>query len=151
MLELQQEVCDFMTAQSSAYFSLQAMVQALPPLFSGHGVRKGGNVLGLDREKEDLILLLFTMAVESEDQEVLGRAQMRKWGDAVLEFARGRGSAVDWQYINSSYGYQDPLSSCGPENVLKIQQAVAKYDPNGIFQTRAPGGFKIAKSSGYGL
>ena len=151
MLELQQEVCDFMTARSSEYFSSQAMVQALPTLFSEYGVAKGGNVLGLDREKEDLILLLFTMAVESEEQEALGRAQMRKWGDAVMEFARGRNSTAEWQYINYSYDYQDPLSSYGPENVLKIQKAAAKYDPNGIFQTRAPGGFKITKRSGYGL
>lgn len=151
MLELHQEVCDFMTAQSSEYYSSQAMFQAIPTLFSEHSVQKGGNVLGLDREKEDLIMLLFTMAVESKEQEAIAQAQMRQWGDAVMEFARSRGSAADWQYINYAYDYQDPLSSYGAENVRKIRQAAAKYDPNGVFQTRAPGGFKVTKRSGYGV
>lgn len=39
---------------------------------------------------------------------------------------------------------QNPLESYGPENVAKIRAAAAKYDPDGIFQTLVPGGFKIS-------
>jgi hypothetical protein len=40
---------------------------------------------------------------------------------------------------------QNPLGSYGAENVAKIRAAASKYDPTEIFQTRAPGGFKISK------
>lgn len=42
--------------------------------------------------------------------------------------------------------FQDPLGSYGPRNVAKIREVAKKYDPKGVFQNKAPGGFKISKA-----
>lgn len=41
--------------------------------------------------------------------------------------------------------HQNPLRSFGQENVAKMAAAAAKHDPDGIFQIRVPGGFKISR------
>ncbi|KAK8054670.1 hypothetical protein PG994_009737 [Apiospora phragmitis] len=151
VLELHDELCAFMAAQSpDGDFITQAMFQSIPTVFSKHSEERGGNVLGLDRETDNVIMLLFTLAVNGEDQERVAREQMRKWSDGTMQFAQSVGAAVQWQYINYAYDYQDPLTSYGEANVAKITDAAAKYDPAGVFQTRSPRGFKISNRTGYG-
>lgn len=43
---------------------------------------------------------------------------------------------------------QNPLATYGAENIAFMKDVAAKYDPSGIFQTRQPGGFKLAKLAG---
>ncbi|KAI1867503.1 hypothetical protein JX265_007305 [Neoarthrinium moseri] len=149
IIELHQELCDFMAAQSpDGDFITQAMFQSIPTIFSQHGEEKGGNVLGLDRETENVVMLLFTLAVNGEEQQAVAQEQMRKFGEATMEYASSIDAAVEWEYINYSYDYQNPLASYGDANIAKIRAAAAKYDPSGVFQTRAPGGYKITRSSG---
>ena len=149
-LALHAELCGSMAAQSpDGDFITQAMFQSIPTVFSRHGRERGGNVLGLDREGENVVLLLFTLAVRGEGQERVARELVRRWGDGTMQFARGVGAGVEWQYINYAYDYQDPLASYGEANVAKILDAAAKYDPTGVFQTRSPRGFKISNRSGY--
>lgn len=123
------------------------MFQSIPTVFSQHSVEKGGNVLGLDRETENVVMLLFTLAVKGLDQEAVAQKQMRLFADATVAYADSLNSLVEWQYINYANDWQDPLGSYGAENIAKIKAAAAKFDPAGIFQTRAPGGFKISKTS----
>lgn len=52
---------------------------------------------------------------------------------------------VGFRYLNYADGSQDPLASYGADNIRKMKAAAAKYDPNGVFQKRVPGGFKISK------
>ena len=63
----------------------------------------------------------------------------------MQRFAASQDALVDWQYLNYADAYQDPLGSYGAANVAKILAAAKKYDPNGMFQTQAPGGFKISR------
>lgn len=138
-----------MAAQSpDGDFITQAMFQSIPTVFSQHSVEKGGNVLGLDRETENVVMLLFTLAVKGLDQEAVAKEQVRLFADAMVAYAESLDSLVEWQYINYSYDWQDPLGSYGAENIAKIKAAASKFDPTGVFQTRAPGGFKITKNSG---
>jgi hypothetical protein len=48
--------------------------------------------------------------------------------------------------MNYADAYQDPLASYGAEKVEKIRAAAGKFDPNGTFQRKAPGGFKISRA-----
>lgn len=50
-----------------------------------------------------------------------------------------------FRYLNYCNGSQDPLGSYDAENIKKMKDAAAKYDPTGVFQTRTPRGFKISK------
>lgn len=122
------------------------MFQAIPTVFSKHSVERGGNVLGLDRETKNGIMLLFNIAVKGDaDTEARARQKLRATTDELHEFAKKEGGLIEWQFLNYADSYQDPLSSYGAENVAKIRAAANKYDPKGVFQTRAPGGFKIGK------
>lgn len=142
-------LCRYVVAAQSpdGDFITQAMFQSIPTVFSQHSVEKGGNVLGLDRETENVVMLLFTLAVKGLDQEAVAQKQMRLFADATVAYADSLNSLVEWQYINYANDWQDPLGSYGAENIAKIKAAASKFDPAGIFQTRAPGGFKISKTS----
>ena len=48
-------------------------------------------------------------------------------------------------YWNYAFSDQDPLLSYGKENVEKLRNVSKKYDPDGMFQTACPGGFKLFK------
>jgi hypothetical protein len=47
-------------------------------------------------------------------------------------------------YLNFALASQDPFCSYGADNVAFLQETAEKYDPGGVFQTLAPGGFKIS-------
>ncbi|CAJ2500913.1 Uu.00g037660.m01.CDS01 [Anthostomella pinea] len=149
IVALHEELCDFMSAQSPDGDSVtQAMFQLIPTIFTKHSEERGGNELGLDRETENVVMVLITLAVNGEEQQAVAQEQVRKLGDETMAFAASLGSKVEWEYINYAYSWQDPLASYGVQNVAKIREMAAKFDPQGIFQTRAPGGFKISKSTG---
>jgi hypothetical protein len=122
------------------------MFQAIPTTFAKHSVERGGNVMGLDRETTNGIMLLFNIAVKGDaDTEARARQKLRTTTEEFQEFAKKEGGLIDWQFLNYADFYQDPLGSYGQENVDKIRKTAKKYDPEGVFQTRAPGGFKISK------
>lgn len=141
-----QLVKDMLAQSPDGDFITQCMFQPLPTIFAKHGTERGGNVLGLDRITDNAVLWLATLAVKGADQEEFGRAKMIKWVKGVEDYAKSVGSDVDWKYLNYAHDTQDPLAGYGAENVELIAAAAAKYDPEGIFQTRVPGGFKISKS-----
>lgn len=146
IVELHEKFVNEWKAESSdPDFITQCMFQSIPTIFSKHGIEKGGNVLGLDQEKDNAVMLLFNIAVKSADAEVLGRKKLFAYGKAMQEYAASVGGLVRWTYLNYADGTQNPLGSYGPENVAKIRAAAAKYDPNGVFQTQTPGGFKVSR------
>jgi hypothetical protein len=58
-----------------------------------------------------------------------------------------RGALVDWLYVNYADGAsQDPLATVGAGNAARLRDAARRYDPDGVFQTRCPGVFKISRS-----
>ena len=101
--------------------------------------------MGLDLVKDNAVMLLFDIAVKGEETEVIAREALRAVTEEMQRFAASKDALVDWQYLNYADAYQDPLGSYGSANVAKIRAAAKKYDPKGIFQTQAPGGFKISK------
>ncbi|KAE9992997.1 hypothetical protein EG327_006966 [Venturia inaequalis] len=146
IVEAHQTMVDEWSANESSDFITQAMFQAIPTVFSKHSIERGGNVLGLDRETKNGIMLLFNIAVKGDaDTEARARQKLRATTDELHEFAKKEGGLIEWQFLNYADSYQDPLGSYGADNVAKIRAAANKYDPKGVFQTRAPGGFKIGK------
>ncbi|ORY68846.1 uncharacterized protein BCR38DRAFT_424491 [Pseudomassariella vexata] len=144
-VELHNQLVEEMKIESSdGDFITQCMFQPMPSLYAKQSVEKGGNMLGLDKVKENAILWLATLAVKGADQELIGRQKMITWVNAVEEYATSIDAHNDWIYLNYADSTQKPLESYGAENVEKIRAAAAKYDPTGVFQTRVPGGFKIS-------
>lgn len=140
-----QLVEDMLAISPDGDFITQCMFQPLPALFAQHSLKSGGNVLGLDAVTDNSILFLATLAVKGAEQKEIGQAKMVAWIADIEAYAKSIDSLVDWKYINYADFTQDPLSTYGAENIARIKEAAAKYDPEGVFQSRVPGGYKVSK------
>ncbi|KAI8220539.1 (S)-mandelate dehydrogenase [Colletotrichum sp. SAR 10_77] len=119
--------------------------QAMPALLFRHSVEKGGNVIGMEREKCNAILFQMQHMVRSVDAEKEARRQLVALRKELKDYSVAEGIDVEWEYLGYADGTQDPLSTYGPENIKLLKEVAAKYDPEQVFQKRVPGGFKISK------
>ncbi|KAK8131643.1 hypothetical protein PG984_008081 [Apiospora sp. TS-2023a] len=105
----------------------------------------GGNVLGLDSENGPVInvLLLSYWADKKDDERVT--SFMQKALKRIQHNAKDRGQLVPLIYWNYAFSDQEALRSYGEESFKKLRAASKKYDPDGVFQTACPGGFKLFK------
>ncbi|KAK7952815.1 FAD binding domain-containing protein [Apiospora aurea] len=76
--------------------------------------------------------------------EALFQSKIAALTKELEAFAEAIGAATRWRYVNYVNPKQDPLKSYGAENIAFMKRVAAKYDPQGFFQTRVPGGFKIS-------
>lgn len=127
-------------------WTLQDMFQPLPSLFAKHSVEKGGNMLGLDRFNETLVLWQTYLAWQEPSQDALFQSFGNAFIDELREYAVSIGADNPFIYLDYAYKTQDPLASYGKKNYEHIQAMAKKYDPPGLFQTMVPGGFKISKA-----
>lgn len=74
-------------------------------------------------------------------------AARNKFVDDTSDIAKKHGTFSPFVYINYAGPNQDPLCGYGADNAGFIKETAQKYDPNGVFQTLMPGGFKISQSS----
>ncbi|KAJ9315388.1 CAZyme family AA7 [Paecilomyces variotii] len=132
-------------ARSSEWL-LTAFFQPLPKLFSQHSVAKGGNVIGLDRFDENLLLFLVTIGwkdtVDDSLFDSLGKAAIEQ----LDAYAKELGADNEWIYLNYADVSQNPLRSYGEENLAEIRRVAEKYDPEHVFQYQVPGGFKVGRT-----
>lgn len=124
-------------------FELQCFFQPLPAIVGQHGVERGGNILGIDRLKGNNVILLGTLAVNSAELEVTTRPMVMEWKDALEEYGNTLGLNTEYIYMNYADGSQDVLNSYGTDSVRKMEAVSQKYDPEGVFQTRVSGPYKL--------
>lgn len=79
---------------------------------------------------------------QSDDDIVI--AGIKAVLDQSVAAARDRGLYHPFKYMNYAAEDQDPLESYGTENLEFMRRVMATYDPDGLFTTLVPGGFKIA-------
>jgi len=128
----------------SGNWTVQDMVQPIPTIFAKHSDEKGGNMLGLDRFTDNLVLWQTYLAWEGASQDSLFQG-MADWYIAELDkYAKSIGKSNPFIYLDYAYKTQKPLENYGAANIKKMKAAAKKYDPNGVFQTLVPGGFKIS-------
>lgn len=61
----------------------------------------------------------------------------------IEEVAKEEGVLHQYKYLNFAASFQDPFASYGQTKAQALREAAKKYDPRGVFQTQAPGGFKV--------
>jgi hypothetical protein len=124
--------------------------QAITPNNVKMGAKKrGGNVLGLeDRMDQNSPPYMWTeqfvgWALE-KDTERVEEVQRIIW-DRAKEAAEKRGLFDPFVYLNDASTEQkdDVFPSYGQKNHQFLKIVKEKYDPNGIFSTLMPGGFKV--------
>ncbi|KAL8364736.1 hypothetical protein RB595_003830 [Gaeumannomyces hyphopodioides] len=126
-------------------FSTQCVLQPLPTLFARHSVERGGNVLGLDQVTDNAVLWLGTVSVPTKELGDAAYELLRTYTAETEAHARELGLDVPWRHLNYADPSQQVLATYGATNVEKMRAAAKKYDPDGVFQTLMPGGFKISK------
>ncbi|KAF4456136.1 hypothetical protein F53441_1691 [Fusarium austroafricanum] len=145
-LDLHKQFVNDWKAQSpDGDFICHAIFQAMPTVFSKHSLERGGNVVGLDREKDNAVMFQVQLMINGVEQEKIARERMVRFRKTIKQYSVDQGAAVEWEYLNYADFTQDPLSTYGHKNVEFISKVAKKYDPKGVFQTRLPGGFKISK------
>ena len=119
--------------------------QPLPHVLytKGSNNGNGGNVLGLDRFNEDLINLLFTLSWVLPTDNARVETAMKALEASIKTKMNDYGVANEFVYLNYAAAWQDPISSYGQQNVQFLKTVSQSYDPNGLFQTGVPGGFKL--------
>lgn len=63
--------------------------------------------------------------------------------EKINKKAKEMGLLHRFQYMNYADPSQHPIESYGRDNVQFLKAVSRKYDPKGIFQYQAPGGFKL--------
>lgn len=127
-------------------FITQCLLQPLPMLFGQRSAEAGGNVLGVERHQHNGILWLAAVMVRTPEQEAFAYPKVKAWVQSVKDFAATtENSNLEWVYLNYADKSQNPLASYGVENVSRMKDVAAKYDPNQVFQKLCPGGFKLSQ------
>ena len=105
---------------------------------------RGGNMLGLSPSPpEGVIVAIFTAAfTQAADFDKVNRAADDLLAD-YLAVTKKHGVHRDWVDLNHAGVEQDPIASYGPVNHEFLRKTARKFDPNGVFQTLKPGGFKL--------
>lgn len=119
--------------------------QAMPTLLFEHSTAKGGNMLGMEGLGKNAILFQMQQMVRTAEEEKIARERLIIMHDALKTYNREHGIDVEWEYLGYADEFQNPLGSYGAGNVQYMRDVAARYDPDQVFQTRVPGGFKISK------
>ncbi|KAL2820989.1 hypothetical protein BDW59DRAFT_174312 [Aspergillus cavernicola] len=111
--------------EENFYFSM--VLQPLPTSFGAHSTARGGNMLGLDRIKDDCVLLVWAVEVDTPEMNAtIGFPALKRAIDEIAEYARSVGGDVGFRYLNYCDGSQDPMGSYGEENIRKMRDAALR-------------------------
>ena len=88
---------------------------------------------------------VITQLAQFDDDEAndLIESELHNMFDEIASVASKKGLLRQFQYLNYADKQQNPIASYGPENVAELQATSKKYDPKGLFQRQAPGGFRL--------
>jgi hypothetical protein len=106
-------------------------------------VLEGGNSLGLSSANGPLTLFLLSYSWSKQSDDGSATAAAQALIDAIECATKEAGHYSPFKYLNYAAYWQDPISGYGASNVANLKKISNKYDPSGLFQTGAPGGFKI--------
>lgn len=80
----------------------------------------------------------------ADDGEAL--AAIRGFTDRVEELLKKRGLFLGTKMMNDAGDAQNVLESYGEENLKRLKDVSAKYDPLGVFQKLQNNGFLLSKA-----
>lgn len=128
-------------------FNTMMFLQPIPSYLTAIGPQRGGNMLGLDHVEGNLVLWNAGVMLGAEDSASFAKAHalLTAMTAKVKRVSESLGADVEFLYTNYADASQDPIGSYGEENVAFMKEVSAKYDPDGVFQRRVPGGFKVSR------
>jgi hypothetical protein len=115
--------------------------EPLPTVFTKQG--EGKNVLGTSKADGNGLILLAGAAWSDPSSTEFAQAMGPKIVKAMDDTAVKAGGLHRFKYLNYADPNQDVLRSYGDENLAFLRATSRKYDPQGVFQKKVPGGFKL--------
>jgi len=113
--------------------------QPVHPNLVAQGHLKGGNALGLEARLQIWCSLTLGWFF-SEDDKAIETIAGGIFTDIVQAAEQGE---LRYEFMNDASSNQDVIYHYGSENAEKLKVIAQKYDPERVFQTQQPGGFKI--------
>lgn len=104
---------------------------------------RGGDSLVLDESDGNIFNVLLTTTWADEKDDLLVESQTCRMFEQFEAEAERLGVTNPYVYLNYAASWQDPISGYGDDNKAFLQDISKKYDPQGLFQKAAPGGFKL--------
>lgn len=123
---------------------LTMVIQPMSSLAIKVAEEKGGNPLGLQSMGHQWFLVMADYKNAADEDRV--RASVKKIVDVVEETAKKEGVWLSFKYSNYSSRDQDPLASYGEENLARLREIAAKYDPERVFQVLQNGGWLLSRA-----
>ncbi|KAK8022526.1 hypothetical protein PG993_013293 [Apiospora rasikravindrae] len=131
---------------SSIKFSLGYVIQPVLQNIGTQSQARGMDTMGLGAVPHDSVMFLIMAEFDSPELHAAAAPHIEAAFGDVERAAAEAGAGTRWLYLNYSDPSQNPLASYGREAVERLKGVSAKYDPNGVFQKRVPGGFKVFKA-----
>ncbi|KAK1709952.1 FAD binding domain-containing protein [Colletotrichum lupini] len=131
---------------TSVPVSVNFVFQPLPKNLAA--VTPGNNILGFDENlPSDSILFEARGTLAATDAEYGGvvESMMGRAIEELRAYSASFEGHSTFLYMNYANPEQDVIGSYGAENVQFLKDAAAKYDPNGFFQYRVSGGWKVSR------
>ena len=124
---------------------LSLVFQPLTKGMLSASAQRGGNALGLAPDDGPLVIILLnSVHSNSADDDRVVNAVLGLIAKIEVAAAK-RGKAARYRFTNYAYKNQRVFEGYGRESVMALQAVIRKYDPNGFFQRKVPGGFKISR------
>ncbi|KAH7374575.1 hypothetical protein B0T11DRAFT_344258 [Plectosphaerella cucumerina] len=128
-------------------FMSVSILQPLPLHYGQIGLQTGGNMLRLEDLAHPAVIWDGGVVVTSNAAAfAVAQAGLYAMMDEIKTFAESVDGLVDLVYLNYAAANQDPIGSYGTENVQFMKNVAVRYDPEGFFQKRVPGGFKVGRT-----
>ena len=90
--------------------------------------------------------VLYDYTWEEEDDDGVFQRLAEESLNELDDYARDAGKYNEYVYLNYADGSQNPLSGYGDESVEYMREVARRYDPDGVFETQVPGGFKVSEA-----
>ncbi len=106
-------------------------------------VTNGTNSLGLPKGVTDVVITDMTVGWNNASDDATMVAFLDTMLSRQTQALISKGVYIPFIYLNYAGASQDPIGSYGYSIKSQLQTVSKKYDPNGVFQTLVPGGFKL--------
>ncbi|OKL57121.1 hypothetical protein UA08_07505 [Talaromyces atroroseus] len=132
------ETCKYLPAGSVLHYTIQPVGSAGVQV----GRDRGDNVMGLESVPQ--CWWVFTCEWPKDDSDdAAAQKAVDTMVESVQSLAKTKGLLLDYLCMSFATGSQKVLRSYGTDNVKRMQEAAAKYDPEGVFQELQHDGFLL--------
>lgn len=105
--------------------------------------RAGGNAMDVPPSDGPLFVVLINPAWKLAEDDARIFEEVESLVGELRSLARDKGLLHRYIFTNYGYSKDDVLAGYGEASVSRLRAVSKEYDPEGLFQSAIPGGFKL--------